>query len=346
MKQERINIWEDGEYNYPAAYGFMPNIRTYIHEDDTVRDCMLVVPGGGYCMVVPPEAGIVAKEFYDRGMNAFVLTYTTDITMSVPLKMQPLLDIDRAVRIIRAGHEAFKINPDRLFVCGFSAGAHVCGSLCTHFEDIEDNSRYKNVDNRPTGAILSYPVITTGPMTHIYSVQALLGKEPTQEELEYFSLEKNVDAHTPPCFIWQTRDDNLVPVENSYLMAESLKAAGVNYAHYVFPSGFHGLSIPTDEFFRGEFDNYTCEQLDATLPHIKNHTAINVSPERYEELMQQFFGQENDGQQDETAQQENDGQQDESAQQAAEAAPQPNPADFADVRMWPELAMNWMKKIR
>ena len=108
MKTFIEKIWEPGEYNYAAAYGFEPNIHGFIHEDG-VRDCMLVVPGGGYCMCVPPEAEIVAKSFYDRGMNAFVLTYTTDITMSVPLKKQPLNDISRAVRFIRKNAENAKV---------------------------------------------------------------------------------------------------------------------------------------------------------------------------------------------------------------------------------------------
>ena len=67
----RKDIWDKDEYNYKAAYGFMPNIHGYIHDDDEVRACMLVVPGGGYCMVVPPEAEIVAKRFYEEGRNIF-----------------------------------------------------------------------------------------------------------------------------------------------------------------------------------------------------------------------------------------------------------------------------------
>ena len=39
------------------------------------------------------EGELPAMEFVNRGMNAFVLSYTTDITMSVPLKKQPLEDI-------------------------------------------------------------------------------------------------------------------------------------------------------------------------------------------------------------------------------------------------------------
>ena len=87
MKFFREDIWQDGEYTYEAAYGFVPNLHFYLHEDDgsersettgaaysdsqcsdssaaapnqtetagASRPFMRVVPGGGYCMVVPPE---------------------------------------------------------------------------------------------------------------------------------------------------------------------------------------------------------------------------------------------------------------------------------------------------
>lgn len=72
-------IWQDGEYSYRAAYGFVPSIRGYIHDDDEMRDCMVVVPGGGYCMCVPHEGELPAKVFFEQGMNVFVLTYSTDV---------------------------------------------------------------------------------------------------------------------------------------------------------------------------------------------------------------------------------------------------------------------------
>ena len=59
LNTKRIDIWEAGEYTYPAADGFVPNIREYSHEDSG-RDCILVVPGGAYCMVVPQEGEVVA----------------------------------------------------------------------------------------------------------------------------------------------------------------------------------------------------------------------------------------------------------------------------------------------
>lgn len=338
MKHIRQNIWEENEYSYAAAYGFVPNIRTYLHEeDDSIRDCMLVVPGGGYCMVVPSEAEIVAKEFYNRGMNAFVLTYTTDITMSVPLKKQPLYDISRAVRYIRANSAEYHINPERLYVCGFSAGAHVCGTLATHFDDVnEENPKYAGISNRPDAAILSYPVITTGEFTHIYSVWALVGQNAPQEEMDYFSLEKNVTPDTPPCFIWQTVEDNLVPIENSYLMAKSLRENKVPYAQYAFPKGFHGLSVPNKDFFTGNHgEPYTFEQVNLAVENVKNRTAVNVSEHRREELMIQFFGNK-DGIVEEKK---------EDDKPPVFAGTEEIPADVKDVRMWPELAQIWLTNL-
>lgn len=334
----RENIWQQGEYTYEAAYGFEPNIRGYLHDDKKIRKCMLVVPGGGYCMVVPPEAEIVAKEFYNRGYNAFVLTYTTDITMSVPLKKQPLNDISRAVRYIRKNSEKYFIDVDKLTVCGFSAGAHVCGTLCTHFDDAEEfNDDYKDINNRPDNAILSYPVINTREFTHVPSVEALLGKTPSEKELDYFSLEKNVTENTPPCFIWQTVDDELVPVENSYLMANSLRHNKIPYAHYVFPSGFHGLSVATEEFFKGVFgEEYTMEQLKLAIENVKNGTAINVSEQRTKELMEQFFG-------DVHSENSDDDSDTEKNEKIEKTTSEINP--FEDVKMWPDMANVWIERL-
>ncbi len=325
IKKFRKNIWNDGEYDYAASYGFTPNIFAYLHNDDEKRDCMLVVPGGGYCMVVPHEAEIAAMEFYNRGMNAFVLTYTTDITMSVPLKKQPLEDISRAVRFLRHNAEEYNIDGRKLVICGFSAGAHVCGSLAVHFGDVKDQDpELDKISNRPDGVILSYPVITSGEFAHRDSFRALLGGDAAQEELDYFSLEKHVTADTPQCFIWQTQEDDLVPVENSYLFAMALRKAGVKFAHYVFPDGFHGLSVANKYYFRGwspDGWNNTMEQTMRAVHAVKDGKGINVSDKRKEELIEQFF--------------------------SGKEMPA-NGIDMSlkeDVGLWTDLAQAWIKRI-
>jgi len=284
-------LWEDGEYTYAAAYGFVPNVRAYLHEEDeAARDAMLVVPGGGYCMLAAHEGEPVAKTFYEQGMNVFVLTYTTDITFSVPLGRQPLGDIARAIRLLRKNAEEFRIAGRKLVICGFSAGAHVCGTVTVHWDDIEDsNPAYAGISARPDAAILSYPVITTGPYTHESSVQALLGVAPSAAELAYFSLEKHVTKDTPPTFLWQTATDALVPVENSYLFAEALRQMGVPFAHYVFPSGMHGLGVCRWESGPAWSDgSFVMEQVERAVAAVKAGKGVGVSARRVEELRAQF----------------------------------------------------------
>lgn len=124
MKKETLAVWQEGEYSYPLAFGFVPNLVSYIHEEDTQeRPCMLVVPGGGYCVVSPTEGEIVAMEFYEKGYNAFVFTYTTNPLMLEPLKDQSMRDLSRAIRLIRSRAGEFHIDPCRLILCGFPRAA-------------------------------------------------------------------------------------------------------------------------------------------------------------------------------------------------------------------------------
>ena len=216
MINERIEIWKKEEYHYPAAHGFIPVMFSYIHEDEKKHPAMVIAPGGAYRETSPSEAHLPAMEFYQAGYNVFVLEYTVNQLDEAPLKLQPLNDISRTIRMIRFRAEEYHIRPDQVTICGFSAGAHLCGSLCVHNKDVEDpEEAYQNISNRPDAAILSYPVITSGKYAHRDSFVALFGKEPSEQELDYMSLENHVTKDTPPCFLWQTVTDQTVPVEDA-----------------------------------------------------------------------------------------------------------------------------------
>ena len=262
MTGEKILLWREGEYYYPAAYGFVPFMISYIHEDQEIRPAMVIVPGGAYRNASPSEAHLPAETFYRYGYNVFVLVYTANL-LDTPLKMQPLQDISRAVRMIRSKADRYSVDPDRVAACGFSAGGHLAASLCVHYKDVTDpEERFNAYTNRPDAAILSYPVITSGQYTHGESMLALLGSEPDADELEYMSLEKQVSADTPPCFLWQTVTDASVPVENSYLFARACREQGVPFAHHVFSDGVHGLSVATEQWLERNFgEPYTLEQI-------------------------------------------------------------------------------------
>lgn len=143
MIGERIELWHKEEYHYPAAHGFIPIMVSYIHEDELMHPAMLVVPGGGYRLVSPSEAHLVAMEFYQAGYNVFVLEYTVNPLDEAPLKLQPLKDISRAMRMIRFRAEQLHILSDQIVVCGFQP-EDICVRVCVCMERIS-RIRMKNI---------------------------------------------------------------------------------------------------------------------------------------------------------------------------------------------------------
>ena len=73
---------------------------------------MLVVPGGAYYIASPTEAGIVALDFYHKGYQTFVLTYTTNLLGTIPLKDQPMRDLARAVSHCQKPQQGIQHQPD------------------------------------------------------------------------------------------------------------------------------------------------------------------------------------------------------------------------------------------
>lgn len=248
-----ITLYQGSEYSYPCAGTFVPNLIPYQHEDETARPAVVVVPGGGYALVSPSEGEMVAKRFFDAGYQAFVLTCTTNMFRLKPLETQPLRDISRAVRYLRKNAAELHIDPSRVCCCGFSAGAHLVGSLAVHHADVclsaDPNAE---IDNRPDAVILCYPVITAGEFAHKDSFTCLFGENPTPEQLAWASLENHVTAQTPPTFLWQTFTDETVPVDNSILFTKSCRAYGVRCELHLFMENKHGLSLANAEWAENE----------------------------------------------------------------------------------------------
>ncbi len=203
----------------------------------------------GYAMVSPTEGEIVAKKFFEAGYQAFVLTYMTNMFQIAPLKKQPLKDISRAVRHIRTHAEELHVKSEAVACCGFSAGAHLVGSLAVHYEDDAlKEEPCQEVSNRPDAVLLCYPVITSGEKAHRESFELLFGKDAPEEDLAWASLEHHVTADTPPVFLWHTLTDELVPVDNSILFAQACRRAGVPCELHLFMEGCHGMSLANEDW--------------------------------------------------------------------------------------------------
>ena len=79
------------------------------------------------------------------------------------------------------------------------------------------------------------------------SRQLLGDRKADPEALDAVSIEKHIDAKTPPVFVWHTVPDDCVPYENTLMLVDACKKAGVSVEAHLFPSGGHGLSLGTAE---------------------------------------------------------------------------------------------------
>ncbi len=246
-----IDIWENELYQGNMNESVRPRLDTYILDGEKSRGAVLVCPGGGYRFVSDREAEPIALQLTAAGFHAFVLYYSV-----APRKHpQPLLDLSRAMCLIRENATAWNVCPNKIAVCGFSAGGHLAASLAVHW----DKPYIKNAPgitaglNRPDACILCYPVITAGDFAHRGSFTNLLGEDADNDLKREMSLEHQINPTTPPSFIWHTFDDQSVPVENSLLYAESLRKNKIPFELHIFPEGPHGLSLATSETDSGNF---------------------------------------------------------------------------------------------
>ncbi|MBQ4136619.1 MAG: alpha/beta hydrolase [Clostridia bacterium] len=244
MIYERIYLEENNENVY---------LDTYVADKNYgfVRDAILVIPGGGYGTVCSDREGEpIAMAFIPHGFNAFVLHYsvTSKEKRSFPAQ---LIQASLAMKHIKDNAERYNIDPNRVFVTGFSAGGHLAASLGVlwHISEVYDAIDMSYGYNKPAGMMLNYPVITgiEKQYSHPGSFRNLFCTDDLSDEQLYkASLEKYVDENSCPAFIFHTAADALVPVKNSLLLADAYAEKGIPFELHIYPNGPHGMALANE----------------------------------------------------------------------------------------------------
>jgi acetyl esterase/lipase len=233
----------DSEANQPSITVYLPP------EDKAIGTAVVVCPGGGYgFLALDHEGKQVAEWLNARGVAAFVLRYRIVVQNKrpAPLHPAPLLDVQRALRTVRAKAAEYHVKPDRVGVWGFSAGGHLASSAATHFDTGKTNAEdpIDRVSCRPNFAILAYPVVSMDPgIAHGGTRKNLLGNNPDPALVELMSNDKQVTKETPPTFIFHTDDDTAVPVANCLLYYLACKKHGVSVEMHSYAHGTHGVGL-------------------------------------------------------------------------------------------------------
>ena len=229
-----------------------PTIEVYLPAKSNANGkAMLIFPGGGYQILAYDWEGTdIAKFLNGKGIAGIVVKYRMPSSVSQKDKhLVPLIDAQRALRMVRSMSAELNIESNKIGIIGFSAGGHLASTLGTHYEDkvYDPIDAIDEQSARPDFMALGYPVISfKRMMTHKGSKENLSNKNSEPSIIEYFSNEDQVTENTPATFLFHATDDQVVPVENSLAFYKALKDKGVSATMHIYPKGGHGFSLALD----------------------------------------------------------------------------------------------------
>ena len=193
------------------------------------RPAIVILPGGGYAYCSPREAEPVALKYAASGFHAFILRYSTGWDAA---DFAPLAEVSWVIGHLRENAAQWHIDPNKIAVCGFSAGGHLALASGVMGE------------NKPNAMILGYPAVNVPNYPGLnFMLQLLTGrKEVTDEDAANLSLESKITKNSPPAFLVATAEDMLTGY-GSLPVARKYSELGLGYELHIFQHGPHGYSL-------------------------------------------------------------------------------------------------------
>ncbi|MCH5290502.1 MAG: alpha/beta hydrolase [Treponema sp.] len=243
-----INLWN----KVPSMRGERAIMEIFVPKESNGTG-VIICPGGSYHHLgILNEGHTTAKWFNEQGAVAFVLWYrVANNNYHYPAMMQ---DIQRAIQLVRENAESYKVNPDKLGLIGFSAGGHLvtwAGAFGERTNELEKIGIVTEVSLTPNFVIPVYPVVTMQEdIGHAWSRKSLLGKQPSQEQRDLFSMEMQIPANMPPVYLVACRDDPVVIYENSERLYSALVEKNIPCVFARYDWGGHGFGMTDNKFMQ------------------------------------------------------------------------------------------------
>lgn len=257
MITKRIPLWEGRDD--VALYTFLAEVDPMMPGEKEKLPAMIVCPGGAYMFcAMGSEGDAVAISFAAAGYQTFVLQYTVGSSCGENDAKYPaqLLDLGRAMLLIREHAQEWYVDVDRITIAGFSAGAHLCGTLATKWHEplLSEHFGVDSACFKPMAAILGYGLMDyvyqeeynatqpPNPVLREANVSFFGTAKPGRAQLEEVSPYLNVSEHTPPIFMMHAANDTMVPALHSIRMAQALAEHKIPYELHIFQKGEHGFA--------------------------------------------------------------------------------------------------------
>jgi acetyl esterase/lipase len=230
-----------------------PEISVYLPTKQLANgQAVIICPGGGYVQLsVDLEGTDIAGYLNSIGVAAIVLKYRlpSPETNLVPSKA-PLMDAQRAMRIVRSNAKKWNINPNQIGIMGFSAGGHLASTLGTHFDYGNKNATdtVEQKSCRPDFMILGYPVVSFMDTTvRTKTRKMLMGEKLSPEIMLEYSNELHVSDDTPPAFFIHADNDKGVSTANTFILYRALKKHKIPCEIHILSEGGHGFGLGSND---------------------------------------------------------------------------------------------------
>ncbi|HVS54521.1 MAG TPA: alpha/beta hydrolase [Opitutaceae bacterium] len=189
---------------------------------------VLIAPGGGFFQLsMGHEGADVAAWLNTLGVTGAVLKYRIPVREGMARSLPMTQDAQRAMSILRAHAAEWGLDPNRIGLCGFSAGGEVAVNVLTHpgqrlYDAIDDT------DRAPMNPNFSLLIYTGGIAKPGVTPPAL------NDDIVF-------PKNTPPAFL--SVSDNDPGAAQTALLYFALHQAGVPAELHVWTEGGHGYGI-------------------------------------------------------------------------------------------------------
>ncbi len=231
---DTYTLIEDRVYASPGGHDLLVDL--YIPHGDEPFPAVLLIHGGGWIRGEPADMDRYATRLVEQGFAVANISYRLAPEYPFPAQLD---DVRSALRWLRRQAAGLHINPDKIGVFGYSAGAHLAMLLGV--------ASPANPAERVAAVVAGSGPYDLRPYTDSPYVLKLLGGPPPGREALYAAASPitQVSRDDAPAYLYHGRGDKLVEVEQSINMVAALKAKGVPVYYREEPFG-HALTYLFD----------------------------------------------------------------------------------------------------
>lgn len=269
MRVEHFFIYEDRDDVTFTAYLLDKSAEMSYSKK---RPGVIINPGGAYTMLSDREAEPIAMKFAGMGYQTFVLRYSVitgkenawpaDVYQLPERKPEveypaPLVELGKAMLIVREHADEWNVDCNQIGVCGFSAGGHNAAmyASCWHRPVLTEALQVNADKLKPAFCIVGYPFVDweleynldlAPEIRQAYKWMYLdyFGEtDPPIEKMHECSANYMISEKTAPTFIWTTSTDQSVHPTHSISFVMEMAKKNVPYEFHVFGEGNHGLAL-------------------------------------------------------------------------------------------------------